>query len=333
MMNEFIQFENPALLHLLWALLLQALLLFVYWNWRRRTLRRLGSPALERRLLQGFSGKRFWLKNVLFALGLTMVVLAISNPTEAVKMQSDPHNSADVLIALDISNSMLANDVKPSRLEVARSFIRDLVRKLDGERIGLIFFAGNAYPQMPLSNDYSALLMFVNNAQPEFITDQGTDIASALDLAGRMFESGGEAGRALILISDGENHQENALERAKELEKSGVRLYTVGVGSAGGAMIPEGNGAFRRDFTGKPVRTSANEALMSELARTGDGTALNLRDPSGALESIREAIERLPKATVEAHAYTKNVSYYQWLLLPALLFLMLEQLLWWKTRT
>ncbi len=331
-MSEYLQFENPDLLHLLWALLLQVLLLFVYWRWRRRTLRRLGSPALERRLLQGFSGRRFWFKNILFASGLALVVLAISNPTGAVKMQSAPRNSADVLIALDISNSMLAGDVKPSRLDQAKSFIKDLVRELDGERIGLIFFAGDAYPQMPLSNDYSALLMFVNNAQPEFITDQGTDIATALDLAGRMFESGGEAGRALILVSDGENHEENAMERAKELGKAGVRLYTVGVGSAGGAMIPEGKGVYRRDFTGKPVRTSANETLMSELARTGDGTSLNLREESATLASLKAAIARLPKATVEAHAYTKNVSYYQWLLLPALLFLMLEQLLWWKSK-
>ena len=331
-MSDIIRFENPALLHLLWALLLQAFLLLVYWRWRQRTLRRLGSPALEQRLLQGFSSRRFWFKNILFAAAVALISLSMANPIEAVKMQGAPQSGSDVLIALDISNSMLANDVRPSRLEQAKSFVEELVKQLDGERIGLIFFAGDAYPQMPLSNDYDALMMFVNNAHPEFITDQGTDIASALGLAGRMFESGGEAGQALILISDGENHQENAMERAKELQKSGVILYTVGVGTAAGSTIPEGRGAFRRDFTGKQIRTSANDALMSELARAANGSSFNLREESKTLASLRSLIKALPKSTVEARAYTQNVTWYQWLLAPALLFLMLEQLLRWKRK-
>jgi Ca-activated chloride channel family protein len=327
-----IEFDSPDLLHLLWALALQVLLLLAYWNWRKRTLRRLGSPALEKRLLQGFSGRRFWLKNVLFASGLALIALAIANPIKAVQVKGEVQSSADILIALDISNSMLAKDVSPSRLDQAKQFIQKLVETLDGERIGLIFFAGDAYPQMPLSNDYEALLMFVRNAQPDNITDQGTNIASAIGLADRVFESGGEAGRALILISDGENHEENAIPLVRALRKEGVQLFTVGVGTAGGAVIPESGRNYRRDFTGKTVRTSANDALMSALAQAGGGTASNLREVSQALLTIKSAVSRLPRATVEARAYTGYVSYFQWLLVAALLLLTTEQLLWWKGR-
>ncbi|MCB9307778.1 MAG: VWA domain-containing protein [Lewinellaceae bacterium] len=329
-MTGFLQFDSPNLLHLLWAVPLQGLVLYIYWSWRQRTLRRLGSQALEKRLLQGFSGRRFWTKNLLFGASLALIAIAISNPMHLTKRPGEVQKSADVLIALDISNSMLAKDVTPSRLDRAKAFIRELVEGLKGERIGLIFFAGDAYPQMPLSNDYESLLLFTRNARPEYITDQGTNIAAAIDLAGRMFESGGEAGRALILISDGENHQENAMQRAKEITRAGVVLHTVAVGTAKGTTIPAGRNSVRKDFSGKAVRTSANESLMASLARAGGGSAYRLQEEARALAEIRTAIQRLPKSTIEARTTAQYISYYQWFLIPALLFLIIEQLLWWK---
>ncbi len=211
-----LRFENPILLHLLWGLAFQALLLLVYWQWRQRTLKRLGSPALAERLLLGFSQRRFWFKNLLFGASLALLALAIANPVRPVQREGKSRASADVLIALDISTSMLAKDVSPSRIVQAKQFIQRLVQALEGERIGLIFFAGDAYPQMPLSTDYESLLLFVRNANPNFVTDQGTDMATAIDLAQRLFESNALAGRGLILITDGENHQEDALQRARK---------------------------------------------------------------------------------------------------------------------
>lgn len=331
-MLDDLYFEFPALLHLLWVLVLQALLLWVYWRWRRRTLRLLGSPALEQRLLLGFSARRFWVKNILFSAGICLVALAIAGPVRMVKEEGKPHNSADVLIALDVSNSMLATDVQPSRLDQAKTFIRQLVQALDGERIALVFFAGEAYPQMPLSTDYEALLMFVRNANPDFITDQGTDIGAAVELGNRMLETDKETGRAIVLISDGENHEEKALQRVREAREAGVLVFTVGVGSAGGATIPTGKGTVQHDFNGQAVRTAADESMLVSVAKAGGGQSLNLREGERCVQTIKSAVGRLQKTAVEANASTRKVYYFPWLLLAALLILIGEQVLWWKKK-
>lgn len=325
-------FESPDLLYLLAIVPMQALLLWAYWRWRQRTLRRLGSPALEERLLQGFSAKRFWGKNLMFVGGIVLVILAIASPVRIEREIGKTQNSADVVIALDISNSMLATDVKPSRLEQAKSFIQRLAPALDGERLGLVFFAGEAFPQMPLSTDYEALLMFARNAQPDFITDQGTDIGAAIESCKRILETDVETGRAIILISDGENHEEKVLQRVREASEAGVQIFVVGVGSAAGVNIPDGQGVFRRDGMGKTVRSSANESLMQSIAEAGGGVALNLREPSRAIEAIQKGVNSLQKSAVTANATSKKIYFFPWLLLAALLLLVSEQVMQWKKK-
>lgn len=324
------QLENPVLLHLLWALLLQAILLVVYWRWRRRTLRKLGSPALAERLLLGFSEKRFWLKNGLFAAALALLVLAIVNPRAAVRRTPPPQLGSDVLIGLDISRSMLAKDVSPSRLQQAQKMIRELVASLEGERIGLLFFAGDAYVQMPLSTDYEALLMFASNATPDYITDQGTDFTPPIDLAARLFASNPESGHALILFSDGEQHNGLPLERARQAHADGMIIHTVSLGGDAGATIPTAGG-YKRDFSGALVRTKANPAMLRDIAEAGGGLALS-GSSAATVPTLNTEVRNLQKTAVEAQAYTEYVPYFQWLLLPALLLLILEQVLWWRKK-
>lgn len=326
------KFENPDLLFLLWIVLLQAFLLWVYWQWRRRTLQRLGSPALAQRLLLGFSARRFWFKNILFGLALVLLVLAIANPRRTVKQAPGTQQGADILIALDISQSMLARDVAPSRLEQAKLLAQKLVQALKGNRIGLLFFAGDAYPQMPLSTDYDALAMFIRNAGPEFIANQGTATASAIELAGRMFESNSAAGRGMVLISDGENHGENSLEAAQDARVEGIALYTVGVGAPEGSTIPLANGGLIRDVNGQPVRTKLDAGFLRQLARAGGGKPYDGTAGSSTVDALVRDLNRLQKSTIEAKAQTEFVLYYQWLLLPCLLLLLWEQLLWWRKR-
>ena len=325
-------FESPDLLYLLGIVPMQALLLWVYWRWRQRTLRRLGSPALEERLLQGFSAKRFWGKNLMFVGGVVLVIVAIASPVRIEKVEAKTQNSADVILALDISNSMLATDVKPSRLEQAKNFIQRLAPALDGERLGLVFFAGEAFPQMPLSTDYEALLMFTRNAQPDFITDQGTDIGAAIESCKRMLEADVATGQAIILISDGENHEEKVLQRVREAQEAGILIFTVGVGSAAGANIPDGKKVDRQDGLGKTVRTAANESLLRSLAESGGGVALNLRNPDLAIETIKNAMGRLQKRAVVANATSKKIYLFPWVLLAALLLLISEQVTQWKKK-
>jgi Ca-activated chloride channel family protein len=327
-----IYLEFPALLQLLWVIPIQVLMLWVYWRWRTRTLRLLGSAALEERLLLGFSGTRFWVKNLLFAFGTVLVALAISGPVKIVKAPGKKMASSDILIALDISNSMLASDVKPSRLQQAKDMAFSLVKALEGERIGLLFFAGEAFPQMPLSTDHESVTMFIRNAHPDFITDQGTDIGAAIELGNRMLETDKATGRAIILISDGENHEEKALQRALEARESGVMLYTIAVGTAAGAAIPGNKAGVRQDFTGKTIRSSADEPFLGTLANAVGGQSFNARDGARTVETIKNAVRKLQKTAVEAHASSEKQYFFPWILLLALLVLIAEQVMWWKKK-
>lgn len=325
------RFESPDLLHLLWVLALYALVLLVYWLWRQRTLRRLGSPALAARLLLGFSPWRFWVKNALFAGALALIGVAIANPRRAERRDPPPQESADVLIALDVSQSMLARDVAPNRLEQAKNFVQKLAAALDGERLGLIFFAGDAYPQMPLSTDVESLVMFARNATPDFAADQGTDFGPVLEQAARLFESDAEAGHALVLISDGEHHEADVTALGKKARATGMVIHTVSVGTAGGGTIPDGWGGFRRDYAGQVIRSRSDAGLLRQLAVAGGGTAVAVTD-ADAIAALVAEVGRLEKSTVELRSYTAYVSYFQWLLLPALLLLVLEQVLLWRKR-
>lgn len=324
-----IRFENPVLLNLLWVLVLHGIVLWVYWSWRKSTLQRLGSPALAQRLMVGFSARRFWFKNALFAAALALVAIGIANPQRAERRTPPPQNSADVLIALDISQSMLAQDAKPSRLETAKRFVQRLAENLEGERVGLIFFAGDAYAQMPLSTDLEALMVFVGNANTDFITDQGTDVVAVIDLATRLFDDDSEAGRALVIVSDGEHHESDVMLHARKARDAGIAIHTVSVGSASGSTLPLPGGGVKRDFNGQPVRSNANPLLLRDIAKAGGGLAL-AADDSGAAKAVSLEVDKLQKSAVEARAYTEYVSYYQWLALAALLLLALEQLLRWQ---
>ncbi len=326
------KFENPDLLFLLWVLLLQAFLLWVYWSWRRRTLQRLGSPALAQRLLLGFSGKRFWVKNILFGLSLALLVFAIANPRRMIKQPAKEGFGADIVLALDISQSMLARDVQSNRLEQAKKFAQQLVQKLEGNRIGLIFFAGDAFPQMPLSTDYEALQLFLRNASPEFIANQGTAAASAIALAERMFESNSTAGRGLIVISDGENHGENAISSAQNARAEGLVLYTVGTGTIAGGNIPLSTRGYKRDVAGKVVQSKLDAAFLRSLANAGGGKMYLSDQGQSAVAALAQDLDRLQKSTVSAKAKTEYILYFQWLLLPCLLLLLAEQLLWWRKK-
>lgn len=329
------QFEHPDFLLLLWSLPLFAVLLVAWWYWRRSVLAKLAAPGLENRLIPGFSPRRFWLKNGLFALALVLLALAWANPQRGVKLQPTTQKSADVFIALDISQSMLAEDVRPSRLVLARIFAQKLVQALTGERIGLIFFAGEAYVQMPLSTDYAAAQSFLTEAAPDLVTAQGTAIPAAIELAEQSFDPESGAGRALIIITDGEDHDSDAVDRAGTAYDKGIVIFGVGAGTAAGGPIPLAPGGvsgYKRDMDNEVVRTSLNETLLRDLARAGGGQAYNLSQGDAAIGAIRNAVDQLQKREVEVRSFTEFESYFQWLLLPALLLLVTEAWIFWKGR-
>jgi Ca-activated chloride channel family protein len=326
------RYEHPEHLWLLAAVPLLALLAVAYWFWRKNTLARLGNVE---RVMAGFSATKFWLKNGLLALGLTLLAFSWANPQLGAKKQTVTQEVSDVFIALDISQSMLCEDVAPSRLELAKVFSQKLVQTLEGERIGLIFFAGNAFLQMPLSTDYSFIIQSIQTASPDLITEQGTAIPAALELASRSFgyEPGG--GRAVILITDGESHDDDAANAAEEAYDNGIVIYTIGAGTLSGGPIPTGgfgDAQYKRDDKGKIVRTQLDETLLQKMAYGGGGQAFNISQGDAAISALRREVDGLQKRQLEVRSFAEFESWYQWFLLPAFLLLLLEIFVSYKKR-
>lgn len=318
------RYEHPEHLWLLAAVPLLALLVSVYWFWRKNAMTRLGNVE---RVMAGFSGAKFWLKNALLALGLALLAIAWANPQLGAKKQTVTQEASDVFIALDISQSMLCQDVAPSRLELAKVFSQKLVQALEGERIGLIFFAGNAFLQMPLSTDYTFILQSIQSAAPDLITEQGTAIPAAIEVAKKSFgyEPGG--GRAIILITDGEDHDEGAVDKADRAFDDGVVTYAVGAGTLGGGPIPTGSlggSQYKRDDDGEIVQTKLNENLLRKIALAGGGQAFNISQGDAAISALRREVDNLQKRELEVRSFAEFESWYQWFLLPALLLLLVE---------
>ena len=318
------KFEHPPFLWLLLAVPALILLGLWYRFWSARALARLG--AVERLLMIPSRG-RFWWKTMLLASVAALLPIVLANPQRGAKKQSVAQESSDVFIALDISQSMLAEDVKPNRLELAKVFAQKLVQSLEGERIGLIFFAGDAYLQMPLSTDYSFTLQSLQSADPTLISEQGTAIPAAIELAQKSFNAHTGGGRAIIILTDGENHDDNAISQASDAFGDGVVVYAVGVGTTTGAPIPTGNpGAsqYKRDEQGSVVRTRLDELALGRIALAGGGRAYNVGQGDGAVRSLKNEVALLQKREIEVRSFTEMESYFQWFLLPAFLLLLLE---------
>ncbi len=324
------QFQHPEYLWLLASVPILLLLLFGYRLWRHKALARLGDTS---RLMPVFSENKFWAKGALLALAFTFLALSWANPQQGAKKQTTTQKSADVFLALDISQSMLCRDVAPNRLELTKIFAQKLVQALEGERIGLVFFAGNAFLAVPLSTDYPFVLQSIQSANPDLLTEQGTAIASALELAEKSFEAEPGGGRAVVLITDGENHDEAALDAAKKSYDNGTIILAVGAGTADGGPIPtsdwEGS-QYKRDEKGDVVRTRLNEDLLRKIALAGGGQALNVSQSDRAVAAIEREVGGLEKRAMEVRSLDEMESCYQWFLLPALLFLGVEMAIYFQ---
>ncbi len=321
-----IYFQNSDLLWLLAVVPVQAGLLWGYWRWRRRTLSRLGSPVLMQRLLQGFSARRFWLKQVLLGSALVALVLAIADPRRQERPVATEGRGADIVLLLDVSASMWARDVSPNRLEQARAFALRAVTALEGHRLGLVLFAGDAFAQLPLSTDYATLRVLLQEAGPDFIARRGTDIGSAIEVGARLFESGSTAGRAMVLITDGEDHEGLALQQVEAARLAGIRLFVISVGRPEGAPVVGPDGAPWRDGSGAAVYSRPNFDLLREMAHLGDGHFWTADQPRAA-QQVASTCEAMQKAALTLKAQPRYTYYFIALALACWILLALEQML------
>ena len=322
------RFEEPTYLYLL--LLLPFLAAFyLYSNYRRRkAIRKFGDPVLMAQLMPDVSKYRpdvkFWL--VFAAIGLFAVLLA--RPQFGSKLETVKRQGGEVMIALDISNSMLAQDVQPSRLEKAKRLVAQLVDKMENDKVGMIVFAGDAFTQLPITSDYISAKMFLESINPSLISKQGTAIGAAINLATRSFTPQEGVGRAVIVITDGENHEGGAVEAAKAAAEKGIQVSVLGVGMPDGAPIPvEGTNDFRRDRDGNVVVTRLNEQMCQEIAQAGDGIYVRVDNSNAAQKVIAQEINKMAKADVETQVYTEFNEQFQAVAWIILLLLLAEMLI------
>lgn len=311
------------------GVLLFLLLFAAVKRWKKRTIHKIGEPALVKSMIRGYSPFRFNLKFFLLCLAFLMGVLCTMSLRKPGGNDGIKREGIDVVFALDLSKSMLAQDVKPSRLLFAKQFISKMMDAMPNNRIGLVWFAGKAYIQMPISADHSSAQMYVNDASPDVVPVKGTVIGDALEESLKCFGEREAKFKAVILISDGEDHDEKALELSKEMQKRGLMVNTVGIGSPEGTFIPDDStGGNKLDpETGQPIISKLNQKELQQIAGSTNGVYVHLTDIGEAVKKINDQLAQIDKK-VTGDTNLMSFSYYFWVFAAAMiLFLVIEQLL------
>lgn len=315
-------------IELLPALAVIPLLIFLFvWviRWKKNTIKKIGDTALVSQLIKGYSANQFLVKFILSVLAISSIILGIMNLQKPGKMENIARKGVDVIIALDVSKSMLAEDSKPNRLEVAKQLVNKLMSRLQNDRIGLVLFAGRAYLQMPLTTDHGAARMYVHNAGPEVVPTQGTVIGEALRLSNAAFNSKDKKYKAVVLITDGEDHDPASLQVAQELAGNAIMINTVGIGSPEGAPIMDpATNEYKKDLQGNTVISKLNEGSLQQLAQSTKGVYVRLTDPEQAVATIMQQLSLIEKTDLEDSAFKDFKSFFQWFLAAALLLLLVE---------
>lgn len=299
----------------------------ILWWWSRKRTRDLREKTIHPNLLDRlvpFKVNEVQQISLLVAM-LTLIVLAYVNPQSGLKKEKQSVEKSDIIIALDISNSMNAKDISPSRLEKSKRFISDFIRTRKGDQVGLIYFAGSAFLQIPLTTDVSAVEMFARAANTNMAGTQGTNIGEAIDLALKSVQEPHQ--RALILISDGEDHDDKALGMAAKAKEAGWNVFTIAVGTDAGSMVPiaeDGHEAYIYDDQGNPVISIVNIDLLKDLASKGGGAFYRLTDDHrSVISDLNVRLDKLQKHAREVQSYTEYKSYYQYLLFPAMVLMLI----------
>lgn len=325
-MNLF-RFANPEYLYLLLAVPLLILIFVINRIRQNRAVEQYGDKKVVLRLLPDLSSARPVVKLILAILALVSLSLMLARPQFGSKIEDVKRKGIEVIVALDVSNSMLAEDIQPSRLERAKQAVSRLVENLTDDKIGLIVFAGDAYIQIPVTADYVSAKMFLSTINPSAVPKQGTAIGSAISLAMRSFSQGQDKSRAVIVITDGENHEDDPVAAATEAAKQGIVVHTVGIGSPDGVPISltvNGKREFLKDHEGNTVITKLNEKILQETAIAGNGKYVRATSASLGLEQILSEIRKMSKQEIEGKIFTEYNDQFQFFAGLALIFLIAE---------
>jgi len=307
---------------------------------RKKMLKKLGDYPLILAMIPDVSRGKQMVKFILYTLALIFLILGICNLQTGSKMQDVKREGADIMICLDVSNSMLAEDLKPNRLERAKQAIEQMIDKLQGDRLGIVVFAGEAYTQLPITIDYGSAKLFLNAITPNIIERQGTDISAAIQKATESFGKDEGKNKAIIVITDGEDHEEDAIKAAEEAGKAGISINTIGIGSDAGVPIPIYNNGipagYRKDKEGNTVVTKLNEKLLQSIAGAANGVYVKANNADVGLDAVLDKVGELEKKQFEAKMYTDYEDQFQWFIAASLLFLLIEFIIserinnWWR---
>ena len=318
------RFEDSIYLYLLAVIPMLALLRFMMTRSRKKRLRKFGDPQLVKQLMPDVSRWRPAVKFWLLQAALALIIVMLARPQLGTKISHEKRQGIETIIAMDISNSMLAQDVTPSRLDRCKMMVENLVDNFTDDKIGLIVFAGDAFIQLPITSDYVSAKMFLADIQPSLIATQGTDIALAISKAVNSFTQEEGIGKAIIVITDGEDHEGGAVEAAQEARKKGMRVYVLGVGSKGGAPIPDGNGGYMKDRAGNTVMTRLNQDMCRDIAKAGGGAYIHVDNNSDAQRQLDNELAKLSKKETETTVYSDFDEQFQAVGILVLLLLIAE---------
>lgn len=319
------RFAHPEYLYLL-VLVPALVLFFLYIRYRRiKSIKAFGNPELIESLMPDVSSARPIIKFVMVTLTFTVFIFLMAGPQFGSKLQKVKRKGVEVIIALDVSNSMMANDIKPNRLERSKQAISKMVEKLHNDKIGLVVFAGDAYIQLPITTDYASAKMFLSTINTKIVPVQGTSISKAIDLSVNAFGPQTEASRAIIVITDGENHEDDAESAAKRAREKGIVVNTIGMGLPQGAPIPvEGSNSFVKDRSGNVVITKLDEESLRKIAENGGGNYFRANNTKTGLSDLFKEISKMEKTEFEAKVYADYEDQFQWLAWIILFLLVIE---------
>ena len=327
---QLFRFANPEYLYLL-LLLPFMIAIFIINEFRKRnSLKKLGETNLINRLIPEISGTRPVVKFLFQLLALSAAVIMLARPQFGSRIEEVKKQGVEVIIALDVSNSMLAEDIQPNRLTRAKQAISRLVDNLENDKIGLIVFAGDAYTQIPVTTDYVSAKMFLSTINPEMVPKQGTAIGAAIDLASRSFTPGEGKSKALIIITDGENHEDDPVSAAGEATKTGIVIHTIGIGSAEGVPVPVTTGGRRdylKDADGATVITKLDEEILKKIAMSAGGNYIRASNSNIGLDEIFNDIRKMKTEELESTMYTEYNDQFQIFAAISILFLLLDILI------
>ena len=304
------------------------LLFIILQIWKHKSQSKFADRRLLKRLSPNNSLFKSILKVVVFSLAFAFIAIALVNPKIGTKLETVKRQGVDIVFAIDVSKSMLAEDIAPNRLEKSKQLVTQIVNNLASDRVGIIAYAGKAFPQLPITTDYAAAKMFLQNMNTDMLSSQGTAIDEAIKLAKTYYDDEEQTNRVLIIISDGEDHGEEATTLAEEANEEGIRIFTIGVGDVKGGPIPEKrNGVvlnYKKDQNGETVITRLNEEVLQSIADIADGVYLNGKNTNEVVDNIRDILNKMDKTEFEAKQYADFKDQFQWFLVFALFFLFLD---------